>query len=79
MRNVADKTVEKMKIHIPCSVPLFSPIIVLFMEKSGRVKQAGADNTTRSVRFACRTNKALIQKHKQTAELLSLFHGYNFF
>ena len=47
------------------------------MKKSGTAKQIGADNMTRRVRFACRTNKALIQTHKQIAEHLSLFHGYN--
>jgi hypothetical protein len=67
MRNVLDKTAEKMKIHFSCSLLFFPPPqkIVPFMEKSGRAKQARADNIIRRMRFACRINKARIQSHKK--------------
>jgi hypothetical protein len=59
MRNVLDKSLEKVKTHILCSITFFSTMAVLWdnVKKYCRDGQTTDETTTRRVRFACRISK----------------------
>jgi len=52
MRNVSDKTVEKIKTHILCSIPYSENRAVYNMEKCGGSGQTTGDNRERFTRYA---------------------------
>jgi len=69
------KVVDKIEIHILCSVIFFRKLCILWdnVEKRGTAGQATDDNITGCMRFACWIKR--LRTYKQNMQKLLLFHG----